>query len=198
MTVVYGDSTPSCTMVFEWARRFKDGQLNIEDSPRSGRPISSTDEKNIKAIENLVVEDRRITIQEIAKILGISSGTVHGILHDHVHMTKVCSTWVPHLQRLFKNMNELKHVKNFWLAMKKKEMICFLVLSLVTSHCSITINMNQNNGNELTLHHQRSLSKRSQNAVLYSFFWDYNVVILKEPVPAGTTVTNDILCQSFN
>ena len=92
MTAVYGDSAPSRTMVFEWARRFKDGQLNIEDSPRSGRPISATDERNIKAIEDLIVEDRRITIQEIAEILGISNGTVHGILHDHLHMTKVYST----------------------------------------------------------------------------------------------------------
>ena len=92
MTAVYDDGAPSSTTVFEWARRFKDGQLNIEDCPRSGRPISATDEKNIKAIENLVVEDGRITIQEIAEILGISSGTVHGILHDHLHMTKVCST----------------------------------------------------------------------------------------------------------
>ena len=50
ITAVYGDSTPSRTMVFELARRFKDGQVNIEDSPRSGRPISATDKKNIKAL----------------------------------------------------------------------------------------------------------------------------------------------------
>ena len=72
MTAVYGDSAPSRTMIFEWARRFKDGQLNIEDSPRSGRPISATDEKNIQAGEKLVVEERRITIHEIAEILRIS------------------------------------------------------------------------------------------------------------------------------
>ena len=90
MTAVYGDSAPSRTMVFEWACRFKNGQLNIEESLRSGRPISAMDEKSIKAVENLVVEDRRLTIQEIAEILGILSGTVHGILHDHLHMIKVC------------------------------------------------------------------------------------------------------------
>ena len=33
MTAVYGDSTPSRTMVFECARRFKSRQLNIEESP---------------------------------------------------------------------------------------------------------------------------------------------------------------------
>ena len=58
-------------------------QFNIEDSPISGPPNSATDEKGIKAVENLIVEDRRITIQEIAEILGISGGTVHAILHNH-------------------------------------------------------------------------------------------------------------------
>ena len=65
MTAVYGDSAPSRTMLFEWARRFKNGQLNIEDSPRNGRSVSTTDEKNIKVVENLVVDNRRITTQEI-------------------------------------------------------------------------------------------------------------------------------------
>ena len=66
MIAVFGDSVSSCTMVFEWVRRFKNGQLNIEGSPRSDRPISAMDEKSVKAVENLVVEDRRISIQEIA------------------------------------------------------------------------------------------------------------------------------------
>ena len=86
MTTVYGDSAPSPTIVFEWTRRFKNKQLNIEDSPSSGRIISATGERTIRAIEDLVIENRRITIQAIAEILSISSGTVHGILHDHLHM----------------------------------------------------------------------------------------------------------------
>ena len=97
MTAVYGDSGSSRTMLFEWARPFKNGKLKIEDRPRSGPPISATNDKNIKAVEKLVVEDRQITIQEIAEILGISSSTVHGILDDHLHMTKVYSAWIPRL-----------------------------------------------------------------------------------------------------
>ena len=97
ITAVYGASAPSRTMVFKWAHRFKSEQLNIEDSPSSGRTISTMDERTIRTVEDLVIEDRRITIQATAEILSISSGTVHGILHDHLHMTKVCSTWVPHL-----------------------------------------------------------------------------------------------------
>ena len=171
MTAVYGDSGSSRTMFFEWAHPFKNGQLKIEDRPRSGRPISATNEKNIKAVEKLVVEDRQITIQEIAQILGISSSTVHGIFYDHLHMSKVYSTWVQHL---LTPLQRQMHLKNFWLTMKKKEMIFFLVLSLLTSDGSITINLTENNhlnnGNELTLHHQRNLSKRSHNVKFYILF----------------------------
>ena len=69
-TAVFDDSAPSRKILFEWARRFKKRQSNIEDRRRNGRPISVTDEKNIQVVENLVVEDRRITIQEIIEILG--------------------------------------------------------------------------------------------------------------------------------
>ena len=55
-----------------WAHCFKNEQLNVEDTPISGRSISATDEKHIKAAENLIVEDSRITIQRIAEILDIS------------------------------------------------------------------------------------------------------------------------------
>ena len=60
MTEVYGDSVPSCMMVFVWTHRFNNGQLSIEDRRRSGRSISATNNKNIKAVEYLIVEDRRI------------------------------------------------------------------------------------------------------------------------------------------
>ena len=85
MNAVYRDSALSRMMLFEWAGRFKNGQLNIEDRRRSARPINAMDEKYIKVVENLVVEDRRITIEEIAEILDILSDIVHDILHDHLH-----------------------------------------------------------------------------------------------------------------
>ena len=44
-TVVYGDSAPLHMMVVERARHFRNGQLNIEASPRCGLLISATDEK---------------------------------------------------------------------------------------------------------------------------------------------------------
>ena len=91
MTVVYGYHASSRTTVFEWTRRFTDGQLNIEDKPRYSRPITATNNETVKDVEGLVIEDCRITIQQIAYILDVTTYNVHSIIHDQLHMTKVSS-----------------------------------------------------------------------------------------------------------
>ncbi|CAF3544865.1 unnamed protein product [Rotaria sp. Silwood1] len=194
MTAIYGDSAPSRTMVFEWVPRFKNGQLNIEESPRSWRPISTTDEKTIKVVENLVIEDRRITIQEIAEILSISSGTVHGILHDHLHMTKVCSTWVPHSLTPLQRHERVEACEEL-LARYETEGNDFL--SRIITGDESWFYYHQPESKQSPKQWKRADSpppttlkqEKSERKVLYSFFWDYNGVILKEPVPACTTIT---------
>ena len=44
LTESYGDATLSRTMVFKSHKAFKAGRENVEDNPRSGRPISSTND----------------------------------------------------------------------------------------------------------------------------------------------------------
>ena len=40
LTEAYGDATLSRTMIFKWHKAFKEGREDVEDDPRSGRPIS--------------------------------------------------------------------------------------------------------------------------------------------------------------
>ena len=75
----------------------KYGQLNIEDNSRCGRSITATNNETVKDAESLIIQDRRITIQQIAYVLGVSTYTVHCIIHDQLHITEVSSRWVPHL-----------------------------------------------------------------------------------------------------
>ena len=53
--------------------------------------------ENIEAVERIVMQDRRMTIRQIADISGISFGSVESILHDHLDMNKVCARWVPRM-----------------------------------------------------------------------------------------------------
>ena len=51
----------------------------------------------VEAAQSLVMDDRRITVEEIAAALNISKGSVHTILHDHLQMNKCSTKWVPRL-----------------------------------------------------------------------------------------------------
>ena len=44
-----------------------------------------------------MLEDRRITVRDIAEQLDVSRGTVHNILTRQLKMNKVCARWVPRL-----------------------------------------------------------------------------------------------------
>jgi len=50
LTEAYGDATLSRTTVFKWHKAFKEGRENVKDDPRSGRPISSTNDENVEVV----------------------------------------------------------------------------------------------------------------------------------------------------
>lgn len=59
---VYGEGTMSVRTVESWFRRFKSGDLSVEDKPRSGRP-SQFDED---ALAQVVEQDPKTTVRELA------------------------------------------------------------------------------------------------------------------------------------
>ena len=64
----------------------------MEDSPRPGPAVT---EDNITAVENVIRENRRVTVKEMASLLDISVGSAHHIIHDEPKFRKVCARWYP-------------------------------------------------------------------------------------------------------
>ena len=98
---VYGEDTANRTTVNCWAIQFREwetGRANIVDQTRSGRPVSVTDDKHQKQVDELIKHERRITQKQIlvAGRLGMSKEGVGYIIGLLVY-TKVCSRWVPRL-----------------------------------------------------------------------------------------------------
>jgi hypothetical protein len=58
---VYGDNVMSHTRVFEWHKRFMEGQAEVEDE-RPGCPSASKTEENVEKISEIVWKDRRLSI----------------------------------------------------------------------------------------------------------------------------------------
>lgn len=92
----FGDDAPSRTTVFEWFSEFRRGRRSLDDEARSGRPVEATTEDNVAAVRTIVAEDARVTVAQLEVAIGISSGSIRTILHDKLHLRKVCARWVPH------------------------------------------------------------------------------------------------------
>jgi len=69
---VYGDTAPTDKSCRKWFRRFKDGDFNVEDKPRSGQPKKFEN----KELEALLEEDQSQTQEELVESLGITQQTV--------------------------------------------------------------------------------------------------------------------------
>jgi len=75
--------------------QFKRGDFSSCDAPRSGRPKTVTTPEIIDQINELILEDRRISSKSIAEKLGISRERVGSIIHEDLNMRKLSAKWVP-------------------------------------------------------------------------------------------------------
>ena len=97
LTKAYGESAMSKTRVYEWYKRFQDGREDVEDDERPGRPSTSTTDENVEKVKEMVMNDRRITIREVADDVGISIGSCHEIFSNVLGMKRVAAKFVPKL-----------------------------------------------------------------------------------------------------
>ena len=84
-----GEHAPSYATVKRWVNEFKRGRNNVEDEPRSGRPLTATTPDNIDLVLEIVMEDRRTSTYHIAKRLRTSQERADHIVKDELGMSTV-------------------------------------------------------------------------------------------------------------
>ena len=97
LTEAYGKSVMSKTRVYEWYKRFQDSREDAEDDERPGRPITSTTDENLEKVKEMVMNDRLITIREVADDVSISIGSCNEIFSNVLGMKRVAAKFVPKL-----------------------------------------------------------------------------------------------------
>jgi transposase len=73
---VYGDVCISASSVRRWVKHFKDRNTDIADQPRCGRQRTAATEGNKQKVDELIRQDRRITVRETAAQLGVGNHAV--------------------------------------------------------------------------------------------------------------------------
>jgi len=68
--------TTVTSRVFEWCAQFRDGRQSVDDDVGIGEPHTALTADNINRVENCILEDRRMTVHEIAAELSPSVSSV--------------------------------------------------------------------------------------------------------------------------
>jgi len=87
----------SRSQVFQWHARFKTGRTSVDDDEGTGRPTSCTTPETVARIEELIRQDRRRTIRDIAEEVEVGYGTCQRVLTEELGMHGVAAKFVPRI-----------------------------------------------------------------------------------------------------
>ena len=80
-----------------WYNRFKGGREEVNNDASPGRPSTSTTAENIEAVKKIILDNRGITIREVADDIVILFGSCQAIFADLLAMKRAAAKIVPKL-----------------------------------------------------------------------------------------------------
>ena len=89
LVTIHGDNAYKMSTIYKWIERFKAGRDDIEDDPRSGRPIAATTTANIQLVQSLIEENRNVSYNDLEELTSLSRGTLKTIIKDHLKLRKL-------------------------------------------------------------------------------------------------------------
>ena len=104
LIVAFVESTMSRT---ELQLRYKEGREVVNDDPRPGRSNTSTIDENIEAVKKMILDNRRVSIREVADDVGISFGSCQANFTDVLGMKPAAAKIVPKLQNFEQNQHRM-------------------------------------------------------------------------------------------
>jgi len=201
LSAQYGNRALPQRSVYEWIEKFQHGRTNVKDEERAGRPSTSIIDSNVEDARAMILENRRVTIDELANHFEISNGSAYDIIHNRLVFRKVCARWVPK-QLTEEQKNNRVAICQRQLDRYAKEGEAFLTRIV--------------NGDETWVHHFAPESKRQSmewkhpgspvkkkfkgqtfaRKVMLSIFWDSQGILLEHYLERGTTV-NSVGCSEM-
>ena len=82
MIKILAEDCPFYATVRKYTAEFKWGRDSTKDDPQSGRPKTSTLDKQVDAIHSVVWDNKRLTIQQVVEYIGTSPGLVYAVLTE--------------------------------------------------------------------------------------------------------------------
>ncbi len=198
----YGENAMSRPMISKWCSMFNNGRDYVEDEPRAGRPRTSHTAANVKRVNELILEDRRVRIQDIASKLNMCYGTVSTIIHEELNFHKVCARWVPRLlsddhkgQRFEASLSFLQRYSRE--GPKFLEKIITGDETWVHHHTPETKRSSTEWKHKESPRTKKAKTTISARKVMLTVFFDHEGVVYSEFTPKGSTVNSETYCKTL-
>ena len=92
----HGETAPCRSTLFRWFSEFRDATTGASAGNGPGRTRSARTPEMIQAVQELLAEDCKTSVRELAECLELGKSSVHEILTQDLHLRNVSSVWVPH------------------------------------------------------------------------------------------------------
>lgn len=200
MLKVYNDCSPTIRTVERWVAEFKRGRTSLEDDPREGRPKSASTPEIIAKIQDMVLENRRLTERDLVEALHISLGSVSHILSEILGFRKLCAQWVPHSltmeQKHIRMRLSQQHLERF-----KKDKVDF-VRRFITMDETWVYHHDPESKQEAKEWCEPGCSaskrvrvRKSAKKVMASVFWDAKGILFVDYLQTGKTINSEYYCN---
>jgi len=182
--------------VRSWVRQFKESRTSCENKPKEPRPRTSRSKDMIARVEQMVMEDRRLTVKQIAVNAGISVGSVDTILHDDLKMRKVSARCVP---RMLTDENKSSRVAMCQAMLSRDKVMnsAFFSSDVTMDETWMPMLNPETKRQSIQWKHTDSPPRKkfrvtaSAEKMMVAMFWDSEGMILTHCVPKSTTVTGE-------
>ncbi|GFS33446.1 uncharacterized protein TNIN_327601 [Trichonephila inaurata madagascariensis] len=99
---MYGEHCIALPTVKCWNKRFREECESCKDDPRPGQShlaitVAHVAHHTVAHVDELIRQEWRISINELADRVNISHGSVHSIIHDHLGYRLLCAEWISKL-----------------------------------------------------------------------------------------------------
>ena len=182
----FRDDAMSITRIKEWYNRFKDGSTLVDSEPRHGRPSTSRNDNVINQVRTLLMQDRCITVRELADEVGVSIGSVHTILTADFGLRRVSAKFVPKLLMMEQKQLRLEIAQDMLECVESDSNFLNIVItgdeSWVYGYDPETKAQCTHNGN---IHHPRGQRKHGRSPTTSRLCWPFFFL-----TPVGWCITN--------
>lgn len=190
---VYGDKSLKQRQCQRWFKKFNEGDFDLNDAPRSGRPSEIDDDKIIALVDS----NPHYTTRDMAEILKIANSSVQVHLKKLEYVSRL-DVWIPH------ELNEVQF--------KARKKICDMLIKREGNNPFLNRLIT---GDEKWIAYNNIMRKRSwsrshdspqttskpdihQMKIMISVWWDCKGVVYFEFLPRNRTINSIVYCRQLD